>query len=109
MFATYLGTSPEQLDLAQRELVATLSQIAENGLTSAELERSRTAALSSHALDEQSLSSQARQAALDSVLGLGLTNAEESLQKLKTISREEVNTFTKELLSQTSVTTIVSP
>ena len=109
MFATYLGTSPDQLDLAHRELVATLSQIAENGLTSAELERSRTAALSSHALDEQSISSQARQAALDSILGLGLNHAGESLQKLKTISREEVNTFTQKLLSRTSVTTIVSP
>ena len=109
MFATYLGTSPDQLDLAHRELVATLGQIGENGLTEKELARARTAALSAHALDEQSLASQARQAALDSVLGLGLGHSEESLQKLKTITREEVNTFTKDLLSRPSVTTIVSP
>ena len=109
MFATYLGTSPDQLDLAHRELLATLEQIRENGLTTAELERSRTAALSSHALDEQSISSQARQAALDSILGLGLEHSQQSLQKLKDISLEEVNTFTADLLGRTSVTTRVSP
>ncbi|MDQ8191049.1 M16 family metallopeptidase [Roseibacillus persicicus] len=109
MFATYLGTSPDQLDLAHRELVATLEQIAEQGLSCEELERSRTAALSGHALDEQSISSQARQAALDSVLGLGLEHSKESLEKLKSIPLEEVNAFTKELLSQTTVTTIVRP
>ena len=109
MFATYLGTSPDQLDLAQRELATTLEQIADKGLTAEQLERSRTACLSSHALDEQSLASQARQVALDSVLGLGLKNGEESLAKLKSLPLEEINTFTKKLLSQPAITTIVSP
>jgi zinc protease len=109
MFATYLGTSPDQLDLAHRELSTTLSGIGEKGLSAAELERSRTAALSGHALDEQSLASQARQTALDVILGLGLSHGDESLQKLKTISREEVNAFAKDLLQRPTVTTIVSP
>ena len=109
MFATYLGTSPEQLDLAHRELSATLNTIAEKGLTTEELERSRTAALSAHTLDEQSLSSQAKQATLDTILGLGLGNSEKNLQKLKTLSLEEINEFTKHLLSQETVTSIVSP
>ncbi|MGJ8725513.1 MAG: M16 family metallopeptidase [Roseibacillus sp.] len=109
MFATYLGTSPDQLDLAHRELLATLEQIREQGLTSAELERTRTAALSGHALDEQSISSQARQAALDSILGLGLDHSQKGIEKLKTISLDEVNAFTSDLLGRTSVTTLVSP
>lgn len=109
MFATYLGTAPDQLDLAQRELTATLESIRERGLNVEELERARTATLSSHALDEQSLSSQARQNALDSLLGLGLDHSEKSLQQLRTISREEVNTFTQDLLGRASVTTIVTP
>lgn len=109
MFATYLGTAPDQLDLAQRELTATLESIRERGLSVEELERARTATLSSHALDEQSLSSQARQNALDSLLGLGLDHSEKSLQQLRTISREEVNTFTQDLLGRASVTTIVTP
>lgn len=109
MFATYLGTSPEQLGLAKRELTATLALIAEKGLSSEELERSRTAALSGHALDEQSLSSQARQASLDTLLELGSNHAAESLAKLKTVSLEEVNAFTKRLLSQTFVSAIVAP
>ena len=109
LFATYLGTSPEQLDLAQRELVVTLAQIGDSGLSEEELERARTAALSSHALDEQSLASQAGQAALDSILGLGLKHSEECLAKLKTISRAEVNDFARELLARPKVTAIVSP
>ena len=109
MFATYLGTSPDQLDLAHRELLATMEQIRENGLTSAELERSRTGALSSHALDEQSISSQARQAALNSILGLGLEHSQQSMEKLKAISLEETNTFTADLLGRATVTTRVSP
>ena len=109
MFATYLGTSPDQLELAQKELTATLQQIANKGLTSEELERARTATLSAHALDEQALASQARQAALNSILGLGLGHADESLAKLKTITRDEVNTFTSELLARESVTVVVSP
>lgn len=109
MFATYLGTAPDQLDLAQRELTATLESIRERGLSVEELERARTATLSSHALDEQSLSSQARQNALDSLLGLGLDHSEKSLQQLRSISREEVNTFTQDLLGRASVTTIVTP
>ena len=109
MFATYLGTSPDQLDLAHRELVATLEQIGEKGLSKEELERARTASLSSHALDEQSLSSQARQDALDCLLGLGLEHSAKSLEKLKTLSLPEINGFAKELLARESVTTIVSP
>lgn len=109
LFASYLGTSPDQLDLAHRELEATLSKIADQGLSQEELDRARIASLSSHALDEQSLSSQARQAALDCLLGLGLGHSQESLEKLKALSLGEVNAFTKELLSRESVTTIVRP
>lgn len=109
LFASYLGTSPEQLDLAHRELEATLGKLADQGLTEAELERARIATLSSHALDEQSLSSQARQAALDCLLGLGLEHSQESLEKLKALSLSEVNQFTRDLLSRESVTTIIRP
>ncbi|MBK1834248.1 M16 family metallopeptidase [Roseibacillus ishigakijimensis] len=109
MFATYLGTSPEQLGLAQRELTAALEKIAAEGLSVSEMERARTATLSSHALDEQSLSSQARQAALDRVLGLDLDHAQQNLAQLERITREEVNAFTRELLSQSTVTAIVEP
>ncbi len=109
MFASYLGTSPDQIERAHQELSSTLAQIAESGLTSEQLERARTASLSAHALDEQSLSSQARQAALDRILGLSLQHADESLSKLKTITLSEVNSFAKDILTRPSVTTIVSP
>lgn len=109
MFATYLGTSPEQLGLAKRELVATLAMIAEKGLSAEELERSRTAALSGHALEEQSLSSQARQESLNCLLELGSNHSAESLARLQAITLEEVNDFTKRLLSQTFVSTVVAP
>ncbi len=109
LFATYLGTSPDQLDLAHRELANALDQLAEKGLTDVELARARTAVLSAHALDEQAPASQARQAALDSVLGLGLGHSEESLQKLKSLSLGELNEFIKELLGRPRVTSIVTP
>jgi zinc protease len=109
MFASFLGTSPEQLDLAHRELEATLESLAEDGLTQPELDRARTATLSSHALDEQSLASQARQNALDTILGLGAGHSEKVLEQMKNLPLQELNRFTKELLTRDSVTTIVAP
>jgi zinc protease len=109
LYTSFLGTSPEQLDLAHRELEATLETLAETGLTQDELDRARTAALSSHALDEQSLASQARQNALDTILGLGPGHSEQVLEQMKALPLAELNRFTKELFSRESVTTIVAP
>ncbi|MDP0490539.1 MAG: pitrilysin family protein [Verrucomicrobiota bacterium JB023] len=109
MFATYLGTSPEQLEFADRELESTLASIAEDGLTQDDLERARTATLSSHALDAQSPASQARHVALDTLLGLGVEHSAAHLDRLKKVSRESINGFAKELLGQENVVVRVSP
>ncbi len=41
-FYFYLGTSPQQLDQAEAEMLSLISDLAQNGLTPAELERART-------------------------------------------------------------------
>lgn len=109
LFSAYLGTSPEQLELAHQELKSALAKIAEIGLTEQELTRARTACLSAHALDEQSLSSQARQAALNSLLGLPRDHDRASLEQLRKITLPEVNDFAKHLFTRTTTTSIVSP
>ncbi len=68
-FMFYLATSPEQLDLAQKELEAEIEKIAAEGIPVEAFERVRATVISGSALRMQSPSSNARHAALDLLFG----------------------------------------
>jgi zinc protease len=69
LFTFYLATSPEQLDLARAALLKEIAKIAEEGIPADTFERVRSTVLSGAAIQQQSISSNARHAALDLLFG----------------------------------------
>ena len=69
LFTFYLATSPEQADLARRELLAEIAKIAAHGIPDEAFERVRSTVLSGLAIQQQSPSSIARHVALDLLFG----------------------------------------
>jgi len=69
LFTFYLATSPEQLDLARTELLKEIAKIAAEGIPADTFERVRSTVLSGVAIQQQSISSNARHAALDLLFG----------------------------------------
>lgn len=65
MFGFYLATAPEQLAIARAELLKEIAKITDHGIPDAAFERVRSTALSSLAIQQQSLSATARLSALD--------------------------------------------
>jgi zinc protease len=70
-FAFYLGTSPDQLDHAQAELLDEISKLERDGLADDELVRVKSSWLGKHQLNRQSPESVARGLALDELFGVG--------------------------------------
>ena len=69
LFTFYLATSPEQLELARTELLKEIAKIAAEGIPADTFERVRSTVLSGAAIQQQSISSNARHAALDLLFG----------------------------------------
>lgn len=69
LFTFYLATSPEQADFARLELLAEIRKIAAAGIPDDAFARVRSTVLSGLAIQQQSLSTVARHAALDLLFG----------------------------------------
>ncbi len=69
LFTFYLATSPEQVDLARRELLSEIGKIAADGIPDAAFKRVRSTVLSGLAIQQQSPSAIARHCALDLLFG----------------------------------------
>ena len=90
MFTFYMGTSPEQLELAQKELLGSIEAIAKNGMDENELANVKISYLAKQSLANQSHSAMASMCSLDSLLGLGANHFEEVAEKIKLLSVEDV-------------------
>jgi zinc protease len=109
LFTFYLGTAPEQVDFAHRELSLEVARIAGESLTHDALERTRTALLSSLALQNQSNSAMARACALDIILGLGAEHHLTIAERIKAVSLAEVRDVATRLFGQAPTTVVVGP
>jgi zinc protease len=69
LFTFYLATSPEQVELARRELLAEIGKIASAGIPDDTFDRVRSTVLSGLAIQQQSPSHTARHVALDLLFG----------------------------------------
>ncbi|MEX1116016.1 MAG: pitrilysin family protein [Akkermansiaceae bacterium] len=69
LFTYYVATSPDQVDLAHRELLAEIDKIATGGIPDEAFDRVRSTVLSGLAIQQQSPSSVARHVALDLLFG----------------------------------------
>lgn len=107
----YLGTSPEQLEEAERRLEETLTMIYEQGMTEEELERTKASALSSRLLAMQSNGTLCQMLALDILFGLPLDAFEKQTRAIRNMTVEQVNGFIKKILdpSQPRSWSIVRP
>ncbi len=65
LFTFYLATSPDQAGLAREELLREIAKLAEHGIPAEAFERVRSTVLSSLAIQQQSIASCARLAAID--------------------------------------------
>jgi len=108
-FGFFLGTSPEQLDLAQRELGNTIDDIVTKGIQADTLESVKTSWLAKQALTNQSNAAMAQLCAIDSVLGLSPTNHRLTAEKIKQVSANDIQKAAEHFFSAKPTTVIVKP
>ncbi len=99
-FVFYLGTSPEQLDHAQSELLDEIHQLARHGLDEEELERVKASWLGKHVIGRQSPESLARGCALDELYGLGYDHHAAYAEKIQSLTADEVRRLAKKYFDQ---------
>lgn len=110
MVAFYLSTSPEQLELAHRELQQQIRHIAEQGIPDESFENVRATVLSGLVLQQQSPGSTARLAAVDLLFGLPATHHREVHHSIRALQPADVRALASALLKEnTAVTSIVRP
>lgn len=110
LFAFYLGTAPEQLELARRELQSQIDQLVANGIPAAALERVKANTEAQEALRNQSPSSRARMAALDVLMGQSAEHHLTQSARLNAVTASEIHELAKELFAEGKATIVtVSP
>ena len=97
LFAFYMGTSFDQLELARRELSQQIHLIAENGIPDEALERVKANARASQALRNQSPKARAKLCALDTLLGLAPDHHLELAAKSDAVTADEVRACARAL------------
>lgn len=107
LFTFYLATSPEQLELAQQELHKEILKIAEMGIPEDAFERVRSTVLSATALQRQSLSSNARQSALDLLFGHPANHHRLATNFYKQLTIKQVREVAQRIFSQTPSISII--
>ncbi len=109
-FVFYVGTDPKKRVLVESEMLDEIRLIAEKGITSVEVERSRAKLLSHLKMMRQDPATIAYSAALHEYLGMGYDYHEIKAQRFSTISLEEINRVAQKYFSNPYyVTAIVSP
>ncbi len=99
MFQFYLGTSPEQLDLAQSELLAQIQQLAQGDLQETEFTRAAATHLGKLQLGLQSSAARARHAALDELYGYGHRHTAELPTRVAALTLEDARTAAARIFS----------
>ena len=90
MIAFYLGTSPDQLETAQKHLIEEIETIALNGIPDDKLESVKTTWLASNALANQKIGSLARLSAIDSLLGFAPDHHQQAPAEIKKLTPEQI-------------------
>ena len=105
-FGFYLGTSPEQLDQARKELINTIDQIVSQGMTEAVLKNVKTSWLAKQALANQSNGTMAQLCAVDSALGLSPLNHRKTAEKINAVSASDIKTAARHFFGNNSPTIV---
>lgn len=90
LFAFYLGTSPDQIELARTKLVEEIARIATEGIPDEALAHSKTSLLAGDALGNQSNRAMAQVCAINTLLGLGPHHHEENAKRLQALTADDI-------------------
>ena len=108
-FGFYLGTSPDQLDLAQKELNNTIDEIVTKGINPDTLQSVKTSWLAKQALTNQSNGAMAQLCAIDTALDLSPINHRLTAEKIKQVTPEDIKQAAERFFSNKPTTVIVTP
>lgn len=104
--AFYLGTAPEQLDFARRELEGQIDQLIESGIPADVLTSVKANASASEALRNQNPGSRARIASLDVLLGFPADAHLQLNEKLQAVTEEEIKNLAQDLYAPEKAMTL---
>lgn len=110
LFAYYLGTAPEQLDVARRELEGEIRKLATEGIPAESLSRVKANAEAREALRNQSPSARARMASLDVLLGHPADQHLTVSHQLNAVTPREIQDLARDLFDPAkALVTLVTP
>ncbi|MGC6426620.1 MAG: M16 family metallopeptidase [Akkermansiaceae bacterium] len=107
LFSFYLGTAPDQLDLARTTLEGEIKKLATEGIPADRLASVKANARAATALQNQSPKSRASLAALDVLLGLPAKQHTEQDDLMDAVTGEEIQKLAAELLQEGKATVVV--
>ena len=106
-FGFYLGTSPEQLELAKDELLKAIENIATHGMDEGTLDSVKNSWLSSQALANQSNASMAKLCVVDTVIGFSPIRHRQAGEQIKAVTTEQIKTAANKYFAQQEATVVV--
>lgn len=108
-FGFYLGTSADKLAHAEAETLDEARRLATEGPDAAEIERARHTWRGKHLLQNQSIDARGRQAAINTLLGLGPDHAERQLEEARRLPFDLVAEAAARVFSRKPVIVRVRP
>ncbi len=108
-FGFYLGTSPDQLELARKELFNTIDSIITDGMDEKTLKNVKTSWLAKQALVNQSNDAMAQLCAIDTALDLSPLNHRLTAKKIKEVSPAQIKAAAEQFFKATPTVVTVTP
>jgi zinc protease len=109
-FIFYLGTDPLKLTAVKAELLDEIRNLAQHGLTEAEIHRAKEKLLGQQDIRNQSNDAFAFSAALDELYGLGFAHYRQLRQEIEAVTVEEVRRVARKyFIEQPHVISVVRP
>ena len=110
VFLFYVGTDPLKLTAVRAELLDEIRQLAEEGLTPAELDRAKEKLLGQQEIRNQSNDAFAFSTALDELYGLGATHYRELRSRVEAVTLQDIRRVAKKYFAdQPAAIAIVRP
>ncbi len=108
-FSFYVGTDPAKIAEVRAALADEIRKLAEDGITAAEMERSKAKLLGAQAIRNQSNDALSFSCALDELYGLGHRHYEGLRQRVEAVTLDQVRDAARRYFTQAHVTAIVRP
>ena len=97
-FSFYAGTSPEQLEQVEKELLAEAAKLRQDGLTDDELRRAKAKIIGQKKISRQDLGGLATMSGLDELYGLGFQSSEKDDEKYESITKAQIEAAAQKYL-----------